>query len=92
MITSNMKCIPRKVVKNKNFYFIHFTVKYHILGHALKPGSLNLRTVPQLIRLFFFWHATICENLFWHTIKINFSLLTACKKKVFADSGMPKKK
>ena len=25
------------------------TVKSHILRHALKPGCLNLRTVPQLI-------------------------------------------
>ena len=51
---------PRVVLCNfrKNFFFfilflffnhISITVKAHILGHALKPGSLNLRTVLQLI-------------------------------------------
>jgi hypothetical protein len=34
----------------------YYTVKSHILGHALKPGRLNLRTVSQLIELLFFAH------------------------------------
>ena len=43
----------KKNLAHKN-NFINITVKSHILRHALKPGCLNLRTVPQLIGTLFF--------------------------------------
>ena len=39
---------------NRFNFFVFITVKSHILRHALKPGCLNFRTVPQLIGTLFF--------------------------------------
>ena len=51
--TEGMLCFKSILIYNV-FRKMDYTVKSHILGHALKPGSINLRTVPQLIGKLFF--------------------------------------
>ncbi len=52
--------IPIKI--EISFKIDYYTVKSHILGHALKPGSsLNLRTLQQLIGTLFFALLRACH-------------------------------
>jgi hypothetical protein len=50
----NYKYSLKHMGTNRFNFFVFITVKSHILRYVLKPGCLNLRTVPQLIGILFF--------------------------------------
>jgi hypothetical protein len=68
---SNFEDHAENFYSDKMFHFYNMvfratysTVKSHILRHALRPGCLNLRTVPQLIGSIFLLACHYTRKLF----------------------------